>query len=100
MARASGDETIAADHRPGGVASRMTAGEWLLLLVLAAVQFTHMVDFLIVMPLGPVYIREMGLSPGQFGAVVAAYTVSAGLANLTVARFLDRFGRKAALLAL
>src|SRR5436305_9863354 len=79
---------------------RLTAREWLLLLVLAAVQFTHIVDFMIIMPLGPVYMREMGLSPGQFGSVVAAYTISAGLAGLVAARVLDRFGRKAALLSL
>jgi predicted MFS family arabinose efflux permease len=78
----------------------MTAGEWLLLLVLAAVQFTHIVDFMIVMPLGPLYMEEMDLSPGEFGLVVAAYTVSAGLAGLLAARFLDRFDRKWALLVL
>src|SRR5439155_12112422 len=78
----------------------MTAAEWLLLLVLAAVQFTHIVDFMIIMLLGPVYIREMGLSPDQFGYVVAAYTISAGLAGLLPARVLDRFDRKSALLTL
>jgi predicted MFS family arabinose efflux permease len=78
----------------------MTAREWLLLLVLAAVQFTHIVDFMVIMPLGPVYMREMRLSPGQFGLVVAAYTVSAGVAGLLASFFLDRFDRKRALLML
>src|SRR5205809_6419104 len=74
--------------------------EWLLLLVLAAVQFTNIVDFMIIMPLGPVYMRVMTLTPEQFGYVVAAYTISAGLAGLVAANFLDHFDRKPALLVL
>jgi predicted MFS family arabinose efflux permease len=93
------EETAPAGHA-GGAPSRMTAGEWLLLMVLAAVQFTHIVDFMIIMPLGPVYIREMGLTPAQFGSVVAAYTISAGFAGFLASHVLDRFGRKAALLTL
>jgi predicted MFS family arabinose efflux permease len=72
----------------------------MLLLVLASVQFTHIVDFMIIMPLGPVYMREMRLTPQEFGHVVGAYTVAAGLAGLAASRVLDRFGRKAALLSL
>jgi len=78
----------------------LTLSEAVLLFVLAAVQFTHIVDFMIVMPLGPIYAREMGLLPHQFGHVVAAYTISAGLAALFASGYLDRFGRKAALLTL
>jgi predicted MFS family arabinose efflux permease len=76
----------------------LNAREWLLLLVLAAVQFNHIVDFMIIMPLGPTYMREMGLSPRQFGGVVAAYTISAAVANLLAVFFIDRFDRKRALL--
>src|SRR5436309_1398714 len=100
MSVATGSEESAPPRPAGGGASRMTAGEWLLLLVLAAIQFTHIVDFMIIMPLGPVYEREMGLSTGEFGAVVAAYTISAGLAGLLASQFLDRFDRKTALLTL
>jgi predicted MFS family arabinose efflux permease len=78
----------------------ITAREWLLLAVLAAIQFTHIVDFMIIMPLGPRYEKEMHLTPSQFGFVVAAYTLSAGLAGLVAARFLDRFDRKIALIVL
>src|SRR2546423_12947745 len=78
----------------------LTGREWLLLLVLAAVQFTHNVDFMIIMPLGPVYRRELRLTPAEFGAVVAAYTMAAGVAAVVAAQVLDRFGRKAALLTL
>jgi MFS transporter, DHA1 family, inner membrane transport protein len=92
-------ETTAAAE-PRRAAHHLTAREWLLLLVLAAVQFTHIVDFMIIMPLGPTYNREMGLRPDEFGHVVAAYTISAGIAALFASRLLDRFGRKAALLCL
>lgn len=79
---------------------RLSAREWVLLLALAAVQFTHIVDFMIVMPLGPVLSDKMRLTPAEFGRVVSAYTISAGLAGLFAARFLDRFDRKRALLFL
>jgi predicted MFS family arabinose efflux permease len=61
-------------------------------------QFTHIVDFMIIMPLGPQYMRKMGLGAEQFSGIVGAYTLAAGLANLFAARFVDRFDRKAALL--
>lgn len=82
------------------VAIRITAREWLLLMVLAAIQFTHIVDFMIIMPLGPIFSEEMDLSPTKFGFVVGAYTLSAGICGLFAARFLDRFDRKTAILFL
>jgi predicted MFS family arabinose efflux permease len=74
--------------------------ERLLLLVLAAIQFTTIVDFLIIMPLGPQYMRVFGVTPGQFGLIVSAYAISAGIAGIAAGFFLDRFDRKRALLAL
>lgn len=74
--------------------------EQLLLLVLAAIQFTTIVDFLIIMPLGPQYMRVFGISPGQFGVIVSAYAISAGVSGLATGFFLDRFDRKRALLGL
>jgi MFS transporter, DHA1 family, inner membrane transport protein len=84
----------------GGVSLRLSAAEWGLLLVLASMQFTHIVDFMIIMPLGPEYMKAMSLTPEQFGRMVSAYTISAGIASLFAARFLDRFDRKTALLCL
>jgi MFS transporter, DHA1 family, inner membrane transport protein len=78
----------------------MSGRELLLLLILAAIQFTHIVDFMMIMPLGPVFRHEMDLVPWQFGFVVSAYTYSAGVAGLLAARFLDRYNRKTALLTL
>lgn len=71
-----------------------------LLLVLATVQFTTLLDFLIMMPLGPQYMRVFGISPAQFGIMVSAYAVSAGIAGLISGIFLDRFDRRPALAVL
>jgi predicted MFS family arabinose efflux permease len=84
---------------PGRLPSR--SGQlWLLLFVLAAVQFTHVIDFMIIMPLGPRYARELSISPQQFGFLVSAYAFAAGAAGLLAASVIDRFDRKQALLFL
>jgi predicted MFS family arabinose efflux permease len=83
-----------------GKATGLTRREWLLLLVLAAVQFTHIVDFVIIMPLGPQFKSDLHLSDQWFGFLVSAYAFSAALAGLLAAWFIDRFDRKTALLGL
>jgi len=72
--------------------------ERLLLLTLAAIQFTTVLDFLIIMPLGPQFKLVFGLDPGQFGFLVASYGIAAGFSGLAAGFFLDRFDRKKALL--
>jgi len=69
-----------------------------LLMLLAAVQFTHIVDFMILMPLGPQLMRELHIGPGHFSALVAAYTISSGVVGLLAAPFIDRFDRRKLLL--
>lgn len=71
-----------------------------LLAVLATVQFTTMLDFLIMMPLGPQYMRVFEITPAQFGTIVSAYAVCAGIAGLLSGTFLDRFDRRHSLLFL
>jgi predicted MFS family arabinose efflux permease len=78
----------------------LTRPEWVLLLVLAAVQFTHSMDFMVLMPLGPQCEKELEISPQEFSFVVAAYGFSAAIAGLLAASFIDRFDRKTALLLL
>jgi predicted MFS family arabinose efflux permease len=68
------------------------------LFLLAAMQFTHMVDFMILMPLGPRLLDAFGMTPGRFGSVVSAYTFSAGIATLLAALFLDRLDRRKTIL--
>ncbi|WP_170115587.1 myxochelin export MFS transporter MxcK [Melittangium boletus] len=72
---------------------------WMLLL-LAAVQFTHMMDFMIVMPLGPEFMRLFGISAASFGVLVSAYTLASAGMGLLGGLWLDRFDRKRTLLAL
>ena len=75
-------------------------GERTLVLVLAAIQFTHIMDFMIMMPLGPQLMRVMLISPQQFGLLVSAYTLTAAVAALAVAFYTDRFDRRKTLLFL
>ena len=71
-----------------------------LLLTLAGIQFTHIVDFMIMMPMGPQFTRLFGISDAQFGLLVSAYTFAAGVSGLLAAFYVDRFGRKRLLLTL
>jgi predicted MFS family arabinose efflux permease len=82
---------------PGPKISRT---EWGILLVLAAIQFTNILDFVIVMPLAPLVQKKYQITPEQFGYFVAAYGYLSCIGSLLAATFLDRFDRKRALLFL
>jgi predicted MFS family arabinose efflux permease len=71
-----------------------------LLFTLAGIQFTHILDFMIMMPLGPQFTALFGISNAQFGLLVSAYTLSAGLSGLMAATYIDRFSRKQLLLGM
>ena len=81
-------------------ASEVRRREVVLLLILASVQFTSIVDFMVVMPLGPQLERKLAIEHAQFGWIVASYTIAAGLAGLLASSIMDRFGRKSAFLTL
>ncbi|MBW3469772.1 MFS transporter [Arthrospiribacter ruber] len=68
--------------------------EKLLLWTLAAINFTHIVDFMILMPLGPQLMRIFEISPREFGLLVSSYTFSAGLSSFLGAFVLDKYDRK------
>jgi DHA1 family inner membrane transport protein len=69
-----------------------------LLLLLACVQFTHIMDFMVMMPLGPQLMRELDISAAAFGNIISAFAITAGIAGLAMAPFSDRFDRKKLLL--
>ncbi|MES2474753.1 MAG: MFS transporter [Verrucomicrobiota bacterium] len=69
-----------------------------LLLLLAAVQFTHIMDFMIMMPLGPQLMRELHIDAQQFGALISTFALTAGIVGLAAAPFTDRFDRRKLLL--
>jgi predicted MFS family arabinose efflux permease len=71
-----------------------------LLLTLAGIQFTHILDFMIMMPLGPQFTQIFSITDAQFGMLVSAYTLAAGASGLLAATYLDKFDRKKLLLAL
>src|SRR6476620_667554 len=74
--------------------ARDTRRERLILFILAAVQFATIVDFMIVLPLGPQLMRKLEIGPAQFGLVVSAYTFAAAATGLLASSIVDRFSRR------
>lgn len=70
----------------------------LLVALLAFVQFTVILDFTIMSPLGAIIMPALDITTGQFGAAVSAYAFSAGISGILSAGFADRFDRKRLLL--
>src|SRR4051812_36854242 len=86
---------IAVDQR-----SNQNRTERVVLLVLAAVQFTSIVDFMVVMPLGPQLMRTLRIGPTEFGLIVSSYTFAAGAAGLVASSIVDRFARRSSFMVL
>jgi predicted MFS family arabinose efflux permease len=66
--------------------------------ILAFLQFTIILDFMIMSPLGAIVIPELHISPRQFGWAVSSYAFSAAISGISAAGFADRFDRKRLLL--
>jgi predicted MFS family arabinose efflux permease len=66
--------------------------------LLAFLQFTIVLDFMLLSPLGAVLMPSLHISPAQFGALVSSYAFAAGIAGVSAAGFADRFDRKNLLL--
>jgi predicted MFS family arabinose efflux permease len=69
-----------------------------LVLLIAAVQFVNILDFVIVMPMGPDFARALGFPLASAGELAGAYAAAAAVAGLAGGFFLDRFDRRPALL--
>lgn len=78
----------------------LSSSQWLILLLLALVQFTNILDFVIMMPLAPQFHDEWNLTAREFGFLVSAYAYAACLSGLLASWFLDRIDRKTALLGI
>ena len=76
----------------------MSARETVLLVVLAALQFCHIVDFMVVMPLGEKLMGHFGVGPTRFAWLVSAYAGTAFVASLATAGLVDRYDRRSVLL--
>jgi predicted MFS family arabinose efflux permease len=75
-----------------------TGYETFVIAIISLLQFTIILDFMVMAPLGAQLIRILSISPSQFGWVVSAYAFSAGLAGILAAGFADKFDRKKMLL--
>lgn len=71
-----------------------------LLWLLAGIQLTLLLDFMVLMPLGPQLMRELELSAQQFGGLVSCYTLASALFGISGVFWLGRFERRRTLLAL
>ncbi len=70
----------------------------LIVALLALVQFTIILDFMIMSPLGAIMMPALDITAAQFGVAVSAYAFSAGISGILAAGFADRFDRKRLLL--
>lgn len=77
---------------------KFTGYQKLVIGLLALTQFTVVLDFMVMSPLGDMLMKSMSLRPAQFGFAVSAYAFSAGISGLLTAGFADRFDRKKLLL--
>ncbi|MBX7096960.1 MAG: MFS transporter [Myxococcaceae bacterium] len=82
---------------PPASVERFTREQLGIVGLVGLIQLVNILDFVMVMPLGP-WFSAIGISPSQMGLVGGAYTLAACVAGLAGASFLDRFGRKAAIL--
>ncbi len=73
------------------------ASERMLLFLVGAVQFVNVLDFMMVMPLGPDFAAGLGIPASRLGLVGGAYTAAAALSGMAASTFLDRFDRRQAL---
>lgn len=74
--------------------------ERIILFTLAAINFAHIMDFMIIMPLGDMLMKVFEITPQQFSLIVSSYTFTAGIFGFIAAFFIDRFDRRSALLFL
>ena len=77
-----------------------TRHERYLLWLLALTQFTIIMDFMIMMPLGPQIMHAFGIAPAAFATAVSAYSWCSGLSGLFASTYIDRFGRRKLLLTI
>ena len=68
------------------------------IFILAVTQFTVILDFMVMSPMGDILIKSLNLKPSQFGLAVSAYAFSAGISGFLTAGFADQFDRKKLLL--
>src|SRR4051812_13870150 len=76
----------------------LTGYQKLVIFILAITQFTVILDFMVMSPLGDLLMKSLNMKPAGFGIAVSGYAFSAGISGLLTAGFADRFDRKKLLL--
>src|SRR5438270_13526154 len=71
--------------------------ELAVVLLVAAVQFVNILDFVMVMPMGPDFAAALGIPTSRLGLIGGSYTAAAAVSGLVGSFFLDRFDRRRAL---
>ncbi|MEZ0540157.1 MFS transporter [Fibrella arboris] len=69
-----------------------------LIAILALLQFTVILDFMVLSPLGDILMKTLHMTPANFGLVVSSYAFSAGASGILAAGFADKYDRKKLLL--
>jgi predicted MFS family arabinose efflux permease len=93
------EQTLAAPNDvPQEAARGFSRYQSILVALLALVQFTIIIDFMIMSPLGAIMMPALDITTAQFGVAVSAYAFSAGISGILAAGFADRFDRKRLLL--
>ena len=77
---------------------KFTSYQKFVVALLAFLQFSIVLDFMIISPLGAIIMPDLDISPQRFGEIVSAYAFSAGISGFLAAGFADRFDRKRFLL--
>lgn len=77
---------------------KLSSYQVMVIVILALTQFSVVLDFMVMSPLGDMLMKSMSLSTEQFGLVVSSYAFSAGISGLLTAGFADKFDRKKLLL--
>lgn len=75
-------------------APAFTGYQKFIIALLALLQFTIILDFIIISPLGDILMKSLEMTPAKFGIAVSAYAFSAGASGLLAAGFADKFDRK------
>ena len=86
------------DTKAATIENRFTSYQGLVIVLLALTQFTVVLDFMVMSPLGDMLMKSMELTTSQFGFAVSGYAISAGISGLLTAGFADKFDRKKLLL--
>jgi len=80
--------------KTGKPKAKFSAYQVTVILILALTQFSVVLDFMVMSPLGDLLIKDLKITPSQFGIVVSSYALSAGVAGFLTASFADKFDRK------